>query len=207
MSVATDRDLLILEPALFRDVSFLGQVVYSGQVSLASGVLTAVSGSFAGGGVGAGHVIVVDERPLEVLERTSGTTATVSLLRPNSADAATVPADFGARAGAVTTFGPQIALVHNQLLRMLGLVGDEGVGEASIVDPAELRLCEALGALHLIYSAASALYGPDSPAGRRAEMYHLRYAAERMRVAVKVDSNGDGVVDGVRVLGAVVMVR
>lgn len=196
----TDRDLLILEPALFRDLSFLGQQVFRNTASLAAGVLTAVSGSLEAAGLATGHVVLVDDRPMEVLARTGATTATVSLLRADDDGPAIPPADFSPRPALVTSFAPQIAMVHAEMLHLLGLSNPaEGApAEADILNPRDLRRAEALGTLHLLYSAAAALVGPDSPAGRRAEMYRLRFAAERRRVRIRLDTDGDGLADALR---------
>ncbi|MCC6321353.1 MAG: hypothetical protein IT438_07955 [Phycisphaerales bacterium] len=205
----TDRDLLALEPALFRDIAFLGQVLFRNNVSLTSGVLTAAAGSFADSQLAPGHIIVIDDLPLEILERSSATTAVISLLRAEIDAPPIVPANFTARPGLVVTFAPQIALIHAELLHLLGLSNPaEGdPTEADILNPADLRRAEALGTLHLIYSAAGALVGPDSPAGRRADMYRLRFNAERRRLRIHLDTDGDGQADAIRTPAVTPLIR
>jgi hypothetical protein len=215
MPLLTDRDLLTLEPNLFRDVSFLGQQVFRGTCSIVAGVLTAETGDLAAAGVTAGHVAVIDEIPYEIIERTSDTTAAVSLARPARDSTTIVPPDLSSRPAIVTSFAPQIALVHGQLLRLLGLdastvaadASGRSPGESAITNPDELRLSGALGTLHLVYSAASALFGPDSPAGRRSEMYRLRSAAERRRARIQIDTDNDGRADATRTLAVIQLVR
>jgi hypothetical protein len=94
-------------------------------------------------------------------------------------------------------------MVHAQVLRMLGIDPDEpampgAVTEASITNGESLALFEALGALHLIFTAAAALSGADSPAAYKANLYLDRFAAERSRVAARIDTNGDGLPDATR---------
>lgn len=206
-STTTDRDLLVLEPGLFRDISFLGQQTFRGQVSLASGVLTAVTGSFADSQVEAGHIVLVDDRPLEILERTGSTTALISLPRASVDSPAIIPPDFSARAAVITTFAPQIALIHAQMLRLLDLDHPSGPDESAITNPADFRAIVRLGALHLIHSAAAALLGADSPAGRRADMYRLRFIAERRRARIQLDLDGDGLPDATRTLSTITLIR
>ena len=86
---------------------------------------------------------------------------------------------------------------------MLGLepsgeAADGELDEGAVVNPRALARLEALGALHLIHAGASAGQEPDSPAARRAELYRLRFAAERGAVVAKLDTDGDGVADVTR---------
>src|SRR3954470_14123560 len=68
---ASDRDLLAMEPNLFRDVGWVGQRLVSGTGGVAGTTLTltAQDVDFEDGGVGAGCVVLVDGAPYEVLAR------------------------------------------------------------------------------------------------------------------------------------------
>lgn len=219
---ANDRDLLALEPTLLRDVGFAAQTLARATAGIASGVLTAAGVNFASLGVAAGSVLSVDGVPMEVLARTSGTTLNVSLLRAAPADAQIIPGNVTGAAMVVSTFRPQIALAHEQVLRMAGLGSaqagsaqagsaqagsaqagsPEPVGESAVVNPESLRLLECLGALHLIFAAASACGAArDGDAGwatGRAEMYRQRFVHERGRCRVRLDLDGDGFADAER---------
>lgn len=198
---AADRDLLVIEPNLFRDVSFLSQRLLKTTGSIGAGVLTLTSGDAAAVGIDAGHVVLHEETALEVTERLSSTTLAVSLLRASVDDPAIPPSDVGSGVVIVATFAPQIALVHETILAMLGIdsTGADGsLAEAQILNPRELMRVEALGALHLVYDAAAPLAGPDSAAWARAGMYRTRYARERWRAAARVDLDGDGLADATR---------
>lgn len=201
-----DRDLLPLEPSLFRDVSWLGQQLFRGQAKVTGGELLATEGDLIASAIQPGHVLLAGDLPLEIIEVTSSASAVVSLPRASAAAAVRPPADFDSRLCVVTTFAPQTALVHGQLLAMLELepwrqdLDPLAPGEASILNPAEFVLIEALGTLHQVFSAAAAIPGPESLAHLRAQMYRERFAQERWRVRASLDLNGDGRPDAVRAL-------
>jgi hypothetical protein len=95
---------------------------------------------------------------------------------------------------------------------MLGITSDLITGpgivsESSILNPADLTLVECLGALHLIYSAASAALADTSPLAQRARMYQERFAKERWRARARIDLDGDGIADAERSLAISHLVR
>lgn len=209
---ATDRDLLALEPMLMRDVGFAAQILARVTATVSNGVLTAGNVNFTTLGVTTGSIVSVDGVPLEVLSRTGNTTLNVSLLRGSDSDPQIVPGPMSNLALVVATFMPQIGLAHDQILRLAGLGSGqlgaaEPVSESAVVNGPSLKLLECLGALHLIYSAASAWVpggggngaGANAAAGR-AEMYRERFIRERARVRVLLDLDGDGVADSERSL-------
>lgn len=202
---AVDRDLLMLEPTVFRDVAWTAQRVVNGTGSVAGTTLTLTfqDVDLASAGVEGGHVALVDGVAYEVVERQSATTATISRVRALATDPVITPSPATAKPVSIVTFRPQLAIVHAQVLRMLGIEPGVAsaasvVGEGSITNPEALRLAEALGALHLVYSAAAALSPVDSPAWARAELYRERFARERQRVVALIDVDGDGKPDARR---------
>lgn len=214
MPIATDRDLLILEPTLFREVLWIGQRLVSGTGS-ASGTALTMSAQdvlFDAADVGAGNIALVGGTAYEVLDRVSGTVLTISRMRADAGDAAIAVGSASAVEVVVATFGPQIAMVHRQVLRMIGIEPDAqavegGATEESIINRSEIARLEALGALHLIFSAASSALGPDTALARKAEFYRARFAAERERAAVLLDLDGDGQADATRRLNVVQFIR
>jgi hypothetical protein len=214
---ATDRDLLVLEPNLFRDVQWVGQRLVSGTGSISATTLTLASQDVGldAAGVAAGHIVVVDGAPYEVLARLSASAATISRVRDDPDGAALTPSPVTGKPVQVVTFRPQIAIVHGQVMRMLGIEPGEPAedgppGEESITNPAALRTLEALGALHLTYAAAA---GPGASGAwtsyewGRAQMYRERFAEERQRAAARIDLDGDGLPDATRRLNVVQFVR
>ncbi|MBL8745922.1 MAG: hypothetical protein JNK58_06145 [Phycisphaerae bacterium] len=204
---ATDRDLLVLEPRVFFDVSWTAQTLVNaasgGTINSAGDTLTLSGGNFVNLGITAGFVAVVGSMPLEVVGRVDATTLSVSRLRSGVTEPV-IPAVAGSALKVVIhTFRPQIGIVHGQVMRMLGIepgaAGEAGrPGETDIKNPSALRLVESLGALHLIYSSAAALVGHDSPMWVKAQMYRERFQAERGRLVVEIDLDGDGEADTVR---------
>jgi hypothetical protein len=209
---ASDRDLLALEPNLFRDVGWVGQRLIKATGAIAGSTLTLTGADVAldVSGVGAGHVATVNGVGYEVIAVLSATQATVSRLRADAAGPVIPPSPVTGAETFVHTFAPQLGIVHAQLLRMVGIEpGDpeSGVTEACIVNAAALLRLEALGALYLIYAAASGPTGPGSAQGQRAEFYRSRFAEERERAAVRLDLDGDGVADATRRFNVVQFVR
>jgi hypothetical protein len=206
---AHDRDLLVLEPALLRDVGWAGQRVLDTTGSVAGTTLTLASGSLADAGVGPGSVVLVDGLALEVVAILTPTTATVSLLRARRDGPEVAPPAATNRAVRVYSFGPQLHLVHRQVLAMAGIDPD-GAGpldQSAITNPGALVRLEALGALHLIYAGASAPGSAAAGLADRAAMYRERFGAERGRVAVLVDLDADGIAEARRSLSIIQWIR
>ncbi|MEM1330630.1 MAG: hypothetical protein AAGG07_08730 [Planctomycetota bacterium] len=207
MVFATDRDLLAHDPEVFHRVVWAGQRLASGTATLSGTVVTfeTVDVPLDVSGVGAGAVVLVGGTPYEVLDRTGATELSVSKLRGRVTDAPIPGGELSTAVPAqVATFAPQTALVHAQLLRMLGI---DSSSEGEVVDPASLAEVEALGTLHLVWSGASALSGPESPAGKRAEWFRKRYAAARREAVVPLDRDGDGEADATRRLNVLHVAR
>ena len=203
-----DRDLLVLEPRLFFDVAWTAQRLIDsaagGSINANGDTLTITSGNLINLDIGAGYVAIVAGTPLEVTERIDATSLKVSRLRASTADAGIPVATGSALKVTIHTFRPQIKVIHDQLLRMLGIEPDftdppSGTPtEASITNPRALAHAEALGALHLIFASASAAVGSDSPLWVKANMYRDRFAAERKRLTADIDLNNDGIADATR---------
>lgn len=207
-----DRDLLAHEPNLFRDVAWVGQRLTGGTSSVSGTTLTCVTPEIALNQtpIGPGSVAVVGGAGYEVLGVTSATQMTISRLRVREEDAAIIPAQGTGLTMSVVSFKPQIAIVHAQVLRLAGIEPDTPAGaaaESQIANTSALRLVEALGSLALIFAAASLAGGEASPMRERAKDYAKRYAQERGRVCVEMDTDADGVTDAIRSLNVFRLVR
>jgi hypothetical protein len=205
----TDRDLLALEPALFRDATWTAQrlLTGTGDVTATTLTLTAQDNDFESAGVDAGAVVLIDGVPYEVIERTSATVVSISRLRDAASDPVRPASPATGVPVSVFTFGPQRATVHQRLLLMLGLGAGSSLGAGAIKNADDFRFVEALGALHLIYAAASAMSAPGSPLVERAESYRRRFALERRLVGAQIDTNGDGAPDATRRLNVLLLQR
>ncbi|MBC7773542.1 MAG: hypothetical protein H7210_13685, partial [Pyrinomonadaceae bacterium] len=114
---ANDRDLLLLEPNLFRDLAWVGQRLLVTTGSVSGSVLTLISGDFNSVGIGFGCVALYDATPTEITNIAAANAATVSLIRADPAGAIVPPLALGIKPVIVSTFRPQLALVHHQVLR------------------------------------------------------------------------------------------
>lgn len=195
-----DRDMLAIEPHAFTDALWAGRRLASGTAGVASTTLTTTSStaSFLDAQAQSGQVVVFNGVPLEVTAVTSGTELEVSRLRASTDDQAITPAPGSGASFTLVSFAPQRGIVHRQLIGMLGLDRPEGPGIETIVDLEPLKHAEALGTLHLVYAAASALSGPSSSLGARAVMYADMFARARRALAVGLDLDGDGEIDATR---------
>jgi len=209
-----DRDLLLHEPSLFRDVGWVGQRLVKGSAGIAGTLLTFVSQDVQLdlANIDVGHVATIGGVSYEVVDRVSATELTVSRARASEADEVQPPAPVTFDTCMISTFRPQIGLVHAQVLRTLGIEPGAAaalgkVTESSITNPAAFKEIEALGALHLIYSAAASLTGAGSVADQRAALYRERFGAARWRAVALVDTDGDGKPDASRRMNVVQFVR
>jgi hypothetical protein len=213
---ATDRDLLVLEPRLLREVAWVGQRVYANaSVAVDAGGtgVTDGAGPFESFGIGVGSVLLLNDLVVEIVDVPGPTQATISLVR-GSRDGEAIPASsLGATAKMdVDTFVPQIELVHRQVLRGLGLApGVTEIGgapaEDRVVNVEAMADLEALGALHLIYAAATPLASEASAIAAKAAAYQERFRAARLGIGAEIDLDGDGVADATRHVGAFQLVR
>ena len=200
---ASDRDLVQREPLLMTDVSWAGQRVWSGTVGVVGTTLTATAGpGLLAQGVAPGMVTRIAGLSVEITAIASETEAAVSLLRPRAGDPVIAPPAIASAEAQIVSFGPQIELVHRQVLRMAGL--EDG---ASVTNPAALVEVEALGALAMVLS----VLGASSPAGsalaRRADHWQAQFERARREVVVEVDLDGDGAPDAARRLNGLVLTR
>ncbi len=213
MAFVADRDLVVLEPGVFRDAAWTAQRVMSGVGDVSGTALTLTSGGpdFVSAGVDVGMVVLIDSAPAEVIERVSATALTVSRVRGDADDPARPLVSAAGVKVEVFTFGAALEGVHRRVLRMLGIEPGGGVGDAltesAITNPEALTRLEALGALHAIYAAASAAGPVGAAMGERAEAYRVRFSEERQRAAARVDLDGDGVPDATRRLNVIQFVR
>ncbi len=214
MAFATDRDLLVLEPNLFRDIAFASQLLAGGTDGVVSGTtFTSASADFVAAGLDAGHVVLISDVPVEVIEVVSSTELTVSLLRAHSDDPAVPPPAGTALTYGVRSFRPQLEMLHRQIMRAAGIEPD-GLGEPSdaptvdeVLNGDEVAMVEALGALEGIFASAASILADEPYLRLRAASYRDRFSSARQRARVRLDLDGDGEVDVVRHLNVVQFVR
>jgi hypothetical protein len=209
---ATDRDLLALEPSLFRDIAWTGQRLLScsGDVAGTTLTITPSGADFAAAGIAPGHIALVNGTAYEVVEVLTGTTATISRLRTDPAGPVIPPDEGTGLPVSISTFAPQLRTVHDQLLRLLDIEPSDPAAlpnESSITNTRALILIESLTALHLIFTAAAALAAPGSTLWHRVAHYRQRITEERPHVAALLDLDSDGLPDATRRLSTFALLR
>lgn len=211
---ASDRDLLVYEPRLFLETGWLGQVVFRESGVVASGVAAVAGFDFAASGVSAGSVVSYGSASYEVAQVLGLGQLGLSRLRGSVTDAVIPTPAMASGELECFTFRPQMAVVHGQILRMLGVEPEDAregaLGESAVVNPGALTRLECLGTLHLVYSAASAASAAGSSGlgyAERALLYRERFSAERGRVTALIDLDGDGEAEAVRRPGVSHLVR
>lgn len=214
MNFATDRDLLVLEPNLFRDIGWVGQRLTRGAGSVSGTTLTiaAPEVAFDAAGVGVGNVAVIAGVSYEVIARLSATQATLSRLRASTDDAVIPPTAAASVECVIHTFEPQLRMAHRQILRMAGVEADDSPiagdrTESQVYVEPELTRLECLGALSIIWAGAAGLLGSTAPGQQRAEWYRERFMRERDRVRVRILPTAPGRAEEFRSLNVGSFVR
>ncbi|MDI1288487.1 MAG: hypothetical protein PSX37_00870 [bacterium] len=216
--LATDRDILFLEPLIFRDTIWLSQRLCRGTASINENTLDAsvLDVDFDVAGVGKGHIVTVGGVSYEVTDALDSTQLSITRLRFDDEDPGARPSPVTNAEMYVMTFRPQLSLVERQIYLMAGLdpdnapdpiMGPRQPTPSQITNPGSLRHLNVLGALHLIFTAASFSSLPDSGSARRAAMYRAAFHEERARVRIELDIDGDGKPDVVRRLNALMFGR
>ncbi|MFA6043557.1 MAG: hypothetical protein WC718_01110 [Phycisphaerales bacterium] len=210
---ALDRDLLALEPTLFRDLQWAGQTLARGNlISSGLGLQFDFDVDLSGRGVGPGSVVVATGVSYEVVELLGAAEFAVTLPRDSLESGAMSPGLVGSGLAWIVTFRSQIAMAHRNLLAMAGIDADAApapdvVTADKIVNWRSLRYIEALAALKLIWTAAGVGLDEKHPANQRAAEYGARFREARHTAVLEIDTDGDGKADAVRRLGAVWLVR
>ena len=211
MNFSTDRDLLVYEPTLFTDAPFVAQQRLTVTDAALSGTqLTSVDADFAAAQIEAGHVVLVGKTPHEVIERVDAQTLTVSLLRTRLSDDPIPGVDGTGLSVKVRTFAPQAAILHDTLLRLLGIEPDDPhatLTEDAVVSLSVMARLEALGTLERIYSGAAAITGDNQQLNEKAKAYGRRFHLAAAQSTVLIDVDDDGHADERRHLGLVRLAR
>ncbi len=198
MAMITDRDLAVIEPLMFVDAvsaATLLETVLDGSV-LGNNV-TSPTADFAAVNIGAGSVVVVGTTALEVMDRLSATTLTVSRLRADVNDPILPPDGGNGLKVTVYTFARLIRQVEDDLLRRLGL-DPQVIGGPQLVNfPAVARLA-GLRTVAAAYATVASISTLNDSLAARATLYADRAATVLRGLEALVDIDGDGVEDALR---------
>lgn len=216
MQLCTDTDLLIQDPSVFTRAGLAAQTLLSGTGDLAGTMFTLDTGvtSLGTARIQAGQVLslsgaVSGAFPIVSVESTTQLTvsATHADLFPLVASPPAVPiGSANDLAFVVRTFAPQIAIVSDMILRAAGL-DDEDQIIATVLNPIAVARLVATGTLAQVYLAlASVSVTPVEllASATRCEGF-FRKSFEGFRI--RIDTDGDGVADIVKRLGAIELVR
>jgi hypothetical protein len=211
MNFSTDRDLLAIEPAVFEDVPFAAQRRLNVSDGSASGVtLTSASADFVSAQVDAGAVVLVGGVAHEVLARIDASTLAVSLPRTHTNDPGIPSGDGTGLDVVVQTFSPQSGLVHDGLLRFIGIDTDDpdpDLTESAVLSLSLMARLEALGTLEMVYSGAASLVGDNDTLLMKAGEYRRRFRQACAGATLSLDTDGDGLADKRLSLGTIRLTR
>jgi hypothetical protein len=211
MAMITDRDLLLIEPGIFKNAMDLATLLIDaadGTVSQTS--LSSASSDFESMSVDAGHVAVIEAETTEVIARVSSTELTVSLPRVTSEDPLIAPTAGSGLTVKVPTFGRQINFSQAWVLGALGLdAGDLDLtpDESAILNPCDIERLIALETVARVFAAAAALDPADQSLADSATHYAGEVAAARHRTRAILDLDGDGCADASRRVCTVALTR
>lgn len=211
MNFSTDRDLLAIEPAIFEDVPFAAQKrLQVADASVSGTTLTSASADFVAAQIDTGSVVLIAGVAFEVLSRTDANTLEVSLPRTHKTDPGVPGGDGTGLELIARTFAPQAELVHDSLLRLVGIDPEDAgaeLTESSILSVALMARIEALGTLELVYAGAASLLGDNDTLLMKAGEYRRRFRQARDGAVVSLDTDGDGMADRRLPLGTIRFTR
>jgi hypothetical protein len=210
-----DRDLLAIEPGIFRGGGFASQRRCGGaDGAVVATSFQAASADFAAAGVAAGMVLCVwsaapeEGACYEIVSVDSPTELTVSIVRADAEDDPVAPpagADLGWH---VVTFAPQIAAAAATLGEKLRQIADaEAISPGHYADSAQFRRAVALAALAAVYVARAADAAGDDANWLKGEHYRRRAVEAAATVRLAEDADGDGLAERTRTLGHISLRR
>jgi hypothetical protein len=211
MAIILDRDLLVLDARVFVDAPDAATIRVSGADGAISGTtLTSAGSDFAAAEVESGHVIVVAGAALEVVNRLSPTSLTVSRPRASADDPLVPPAPGSGLTFSVVSFESAADEARAWLLSSLGI--DSGDPEAPLDEDYVLNLgdfasLEALRVIQQAYALAAAGDPADLSLADRAAHFARRLAEQKALASAVIDRDGDGSPDAARRLDIVHMRR
>jgi hypothetical protein len=191
---STDADLLAHEPNVFFDLPFAAQR----RLRITDGSLAGLILSSNTGGLSIltdGDVLVLSTSPQE-----SVTAVVASALDDQTVTLAGKPV-ISATSNLIVearTFEPQITVVHEELMRAIGIDPDDSgelLDESTIVSVTLMRRLECLGTLSRAYAAAVSVTGDSAAISAKASAWRQRFQWALNSAQVLIDTDGDGEAD------------
>jgi hypothetical protein len=206
-----DRDLLVLEPALFTTAAAGATRIHiATDAALSGATLTSAGSDFTAKDIDAGHVAVVDGVAVEVTSRASGTQLQISLPRASADDAAIQPEPGSGLAMEVLTFARAIAQQQQAFLAEIGFDPDQpgaAIDASAIVNADDVSRLLTLRTAAAAFALAAAASPADEPLAARAALYAKLATRAAAFTIVAIDGDGDGVADMTRHLAVGLFMR
>jgi hypothetical protein len=211
MPLITDVDLLTIEPSIFLDATAAATKLMSGSDGVIAGTtLTSAASSFVAASIDAGHVAVVAGEALEIVQRTSATTLSVSRPRPATSTLSIAPNAGSSLAFTIWTFQRLIELAEQSILAALAIDADHPTQplqtDAILNHPAVERIV-ATAAIARVCAVAAAADPASETLKQRASDYVQELERLRQQLIVVLDLDGDGVADATRRIAVACVVR
>lgn len=211
MPLVTDRDLLVMEPAVFTTASSAARVLaWSNRASVSDTTATFEDLDLEEFDITAGHVMVIEGAAIEIVSRTSSSECEVSLPRPTTAGEKVAPGNHEQVHADVLSFAALIDDVESALLRTLGIDPAHPVQPLTveaITNPESIQRLIALRVLAEAFAAAAAGAPEDAALAARRDHYTTRAAKALHTTHCLIDLDGDGVPDVTRFPGVIPFTR
>jgi hypothetical protein len=196
---STDSDLLAREPGVFAELPFAGQTkLRVTDANISGSTVTSTTGGF--NRLSAGDAVLFGEAAFAI----------AAIVNNNTLTLAAIPSGVTGGTMYVRTFAPQARLVHQELMRVIGIDTDDpdqALGESAIVSVSLMKDLEVLGTLARAYTAAITLTGGTRAVKDKAERYGRLFVRSLLGAAVLIDLDGDGYPDVTRFPGVGEMTR
>lgn len=196
---SNDSDLLAHEPTVFHELPFTGQTrLRITDAAVSDQTVTSVTGGFSG--LSPGEVAIIGD----------GAFVITGIVNDNTLTLAVPPIGVGSSTLTVRTLAPQATLVHDELLRALGIDVDNPDGETNesmIVSVSLMNQFEVLGTLSRAYAGAASIGGDSRRIVEKADRYRRRFQSGLLGAAILLDVNADGRPDTVRHPGVGQLIR
>ena len=191
---ATDTDLLFLEPAIFKDLAYIGRLAMTCTAEVQDGFasLTDFDVTAEDAGIVPGDVVRIGGILLEVVAVNGPAQLVVRAPRVRGDTLATAISAIMSMSAQVVTFRAQRMIAARRMLHHAGVDPDDAAVVARIANTKALADVVAVGALAIVYRTAGALLAEDVPVNQRAREYQRLFDVLRERVPVRFVGGEEG---------------
>jgi hypothetical protein len=216
ISFSNDVDILKYEPVLFGELHLSDQVLIAGTGGTLVGTTFTASGAdFVSAQVSAGGVVCLQaadgslDGVYEIVTVDSETQLTISVIRPDSDDAAVAPPTATGLSYRVSTLGPQAGEVGYRLTEYFGIKpGDPAsiYNAEDVLDADVLKRASVFGVISIVY-AMLASKAKDDNFWKKSLHYQKLFERARERCRLSIDVGSDGTADVTKIGASIRLVR